>query len=147
MYTVLTFRPEYQYPLYIVVRVRVLRSCARHAARFSSTGFRFKKVVFETLQPVPASPGRRSQTKKNLTAFRDIIKEVGIGPKIIFIAANPRLIGRILDREYGYFQKFVSLEVVPYTDGIALSSILQLARDIQQSKYFTAISYEGKGRF
>ena len=73
MYTVLTFRPEYQYPLYIVVRVRVLRSCARHAARFSSTGFRFKKVVFETLQPVPASPGRRSQTKKNLTAFRDII--------------------------------------------------------------------------
>ena len=46
----------------------------------------------------------------------------------VFIAANLRLICRILDREWGYFQKFVSPEVVPYTDGIALSST-QLAQD------------------
>jgi hypothetical protein len=45
----------------------------------------------------------------------------------------------------GYFPKFVSLEVVPYTDGIELST-LQLARDIPQ-KYLTAISYEGKSVF
>ena len=50
------------------------------------------------------------------------IREVGIGPKGVFIATNLMLISRILDREWGYFQKFVSLEVVPYIDGIALSS-------------------------
>ncbi len=74
------------------------------------------------------------------------IKEVGIEPNVVFIATNLRLIGRILDRECGYFQKFVSPKVVPYTDGIALSSTLQLAQDIPHN-YLTAISYEGKGRF
>ena len=83
---------------------------------------------------------------KPISKVQKHIKEVGIGPNAVFIAANLRLIGRILDREWGYFQKFVSPEVVPYTDGIALSSTLQLAQDIPQ-KYFTAIRYEGKGRF
>jgi hypothetical protein len=78
--------------------------------------------------------------------FKKNIKEVGIEPNVVFIAANLRLIGRILDRECGYFQKFVSPEVVPYTDGIALSSTLQLAQDIPP-KYFTATGYEGKCRF
>jgi hypothetical protein len=40
------------------------------------------------------------------------------------------LIGRIIDREWqwGYFQKFASKQVVPYTDGIALSSIFYNAK-------------------
>jgi hypothetical protein len=90
----------------------------------------------------------RVEHDKPISRVQNIIKEVGIGPKGVFIAANLRLIGRILDREWGYFQKFVSPEVVhvPYTDGIVLSSTLQLAQDIPQ-KYFTAISYKGKGRF
>ena len=88
----------------------------------------------------------RVEHDQPISGVQNIIKEVGIGPKGVFIAANLRLVGRILDREWGYFQKFVSPEVVPYTDGIALSCALQLAQDIPQ-KYFTIISYEGKGRF
>jgi hypothetical protein len=88
----------------------------------------------------------RVEHDKPISRVQNIIKEVGVGPKGVFIAANLRLIGRILGREWGYFQKFVSHEVVPYTDGIVLSSTLQLAQDIPQ-KYFTAISYEGKCRF
>ena len=95
---------------------------------------------------MPVSRRTRVEHDKHISRVQNIIKEVGIGPKGVFIAANLRLIGRILDREWGYFQKFVSPEVVPYTDGIALSSTLQLAQDIPQ-KYFTAIRYEGKGRF
>ena len=66
---------------------------------------------------------RRTRDEHNKPIFRvqKNIKEVGIEPNIVFIAINLRLIGRILDRECGYFQKFVSPEVVPYTDGIALS--------------------------
>jgi hypothetical protein len=78
--------------------------------------------------------------------FEKIVREVIIGQKGVFITTNLRLIGKILDREWGYFRKFVSLEAVPYSDEIALSSILQLARNIQQ-KYCIAISYEDKGRF
>ena len=91
---------------------------------------------------------RRTRVEHNKPIFRvqKNIKEVGIEPNVVFIATNLRLIGRILDRECGYFQKFVSPEVVPYTDGIALSSTLQLAQDIPP-KYFTAISYEGICRF
>ena len=94
---------------------------------------------------MPVSRRTRVEHDKHISRVQNIIKEVGIGPKGVFIAANLRLIGGILDREWGYFQKFVSPEVVPYTDGIALSSTLQLAQDIPQ-KYFTAISYEGKCR-
>jgi hypothetical protein len=32
------------------------------------------------------------------------MKEVGIEPNVVFIAKNLRLIGRILDRECGYFK-------------------------------------------
>jgi len=92
---------------------------------------------------MPVSRRTRVEHDKPISRVQNIIKEVGIGPKGVFIAANLRLIGRILDREWGYFQKFVSPEVVPYTDGIAT---LQLAQDIPQ-KYFTTIRYEGKGRF
>ena len=88
----------------------------------------------------------RVEHDKPISRVQNIIKKVKIGPKVVFIAANLRLIGRILDREWGYFQKFVSPEVVPYTDGIALSSTLQLAQDIPP-KYFTAINYEGICRF
>ena len=95
---------------------------------------------------MPVSRRTRVEHDKHISRVQNIIKEVGIGPKGVFIAANLRLIGRILDREWGYFQKFVSPEVVPYTDGIALSSTLQLAQDIPQTD-FTAISYEGKCRF
>ena len=88
----------------------------------------------------------RVEHNKPISRVQKHIKEVGIEPNVVFIATNLRLIGRILDRECGYFQKFVSPEVVPYTDGIALSSTLQLAQDIPP-KYFTAISYEGICRF
>ena len=89
----------------------------------------------------------RIEHDKPISRLQNIIKEVGIESKVVFIAANLRLIGRCLDRECGYFQKFVSSQVVPYTDGIALSSTtLQLDQGIPQ-KYFTAISYEGKCRF
>ena len=95
---------------------------------------------------MPVSRRTRVEHDNHISRVQNIIKEVGIGPKGVFIAANLRLIGGILDREWGYFQKFVSPEVVPYTDGIALSSTLQLAQDIPQ-KYFTAISYEDKCNF
>ena len=94
---------------------------------------------------MPVSRRTRVEHDKPISRVQNIIKEVGINPNVVFIATNLRLIGRILDREWGYFQKFVSPEVVPYTDGIALSSTLQLAQDVPQ-KYFTAISYKGKGR-
>ena len=71
---------------------------------------------------MPVSRRTRVEHDKPISRVQNIIKEVGIGPKGVFIAANLRLIGGILDREWGYFQKFVSPEVVPYTDGIALSS-------------------------
>jgi hypothetical protein len=71
---------------------------------------------------------------KPISRVQNIIKKVGIGPKGVFIAANLTLLGKIpIDREWGYFQKFVSPEVVPYTDGIALSSTLQLAQDNHRS--------------
>ena len=95
---------------------------------------------------MPVSRRTRVEHDKPISRVQIIIKEVGIGPKGVFIAANLTLIGKILDREWGYFQKFVSPKIVPYTDGIALSSTLQLAQDIPQ-QYFTAIRYEGKGRF
>jgi hypothetical protein len=95
---------------------------------------------------MPVSRRTRVEHDKPISRVQNIIKEAGIGPKGVFIGANLRLIGRILDREWGYFQKFVSPEVVPYSDGIALSYTLQLAQDIPP-KYFTAISYEGKCRF
>ena len=95
---------------------------------------------------MPVSRRTRVEHDKPISRVQNIIKKVGIGPKGVFIAANLTLIGKILDREWGYFQKFVSPEVVPYTDGIALSSTLQLAQDIPP-KYFTAISYEGICRF
>ena len=88
----------------------------------------------------------RVEHNKPISRVRKNIKEVGIEPNVVFIATNLRLIGRILDRECGYSQKFVSPEVVPYTDGIAVSSTLQLSQDIPP-KYFTAISYEGICRF
>jgi hypothetical protein len=88
----------------------------------------------------------RVEHNKPISRVQTNIKEVGIEQNAVFIATNLRLIDRILDRECGYFQKFVSSEVVPYTDGIALSSTLQLAQDIPP-KYFTAISYEGKCYF
>ena len=69
---------------------------------------------------MPVSRRTRVEHDKHISRVQNIIKEVGIGPKGVFIAANLRLIGGILDREWGYFQKFVSPEVVPYTDGIAL---------------------------
>ena len=47
MYTVLTFRPEYQYPLYIVVRRRRVRFCARVKARFSVQVFGLKKLFWK----------------------------------------------------------------------------------------------------
>jgi hypothetical protein len=80
---------------------------------------------------------RRTRVEHNKPIFRvqKNIEEVGIEPNVVFIATNLRLIGRILDRECGDFQKFVSPVVVPYTDGITLSSTLQQAQDIPP-KYF-----------
>ena len=118
MYTVLIFRPEYQYPLYFHiflnahpaaaychnlqgrknwlqeipvlrynvgvsictvvtspcirrVRVRVLRFCARVKARFSSTGFRFKKLFLKHYNPYTQfapflfSPSRITDKRKS----------------------------------------------------------------------------------
>ena len=77
MYTVLTFRPEYQYPLYIVVRVRVLRFCARVKARFSVRVFGLKKlfwnhttrtnIVFAALHRQPRCHSGTEITNKNKT--------------------------------------------------------------------------------
>ena len=82
---------------------------------------------------MPVSRRTRVEHDKHISRVQHIIKEVGIGPKGVFIAANLRLIGRILDREWGYFQKFVSPEVVPYTDGIALSSTYSLLKIYHRS--------------
>jgi hypothetical protein len=77
---------------------------------------------------------RRTRVEHNKPIFRvqKNIKEVGIKPNVVFIATNLRLIGRFLDREWGYFQKFLSPEVVPYTDGIYFSA---------NSRYTTEVFY------
>jgi hypothetical protein len=90
---------------------------------------------------------RRSKVRIRRTRVQHD-KPISIAQKIfewsaldVSIVTNLRLLGRILDREWGYFQKLVSLHIDPYTDGITLSCILQLTQDIQP-KYYTPIIYE-----
>ena len=99
MYTVLTFRPEYQYPLYIVVRRRVLRFCARVKARFSVRVFGLKKLflkhttrteknVFAALhrQPRSAITEKFDQPSEILLLFVNYFSKTG---RSIFETSTP----------------------------------------------------------